>query len=547
MKVAILGASGIGRNHARWFEKHGCHVAAILGSSTESVAQTTEKLRAESGFDAQGYTDLGELLREEQPDAVCIASPPTLHFAQALDCLEAGVHVLCEKPLVYAPGRPFRENRDGARQLVKVANQKKLVLATQLQYAGAAPILCKLTDLAPADVADFAMEMESSNPNSPRNPRDLWVDLGPHPLSVAQALAGTGATLNEESVQFLANETEDLTELTVRLGVNCADGRYISVRAILRAFDKSVHNRAPRRRFAFNGRVVSYEGARDSRGIYHAEFITNDGYTTRYDDPVDYLIGRFVRACRGVEPVEIDGNFGVQNLEWLLKIADHAPASTRPTAVVEPSVAEPSTETESFVDEAVAPNVAVPIAITVAAAAPLLNADSLDVAPVVGESSETENVDFADSLDVSPQTVVDETPADDSLDFFAPESFVDEAVSPVIDEAAFVDEANLELQDDFGFDETPAQDANSNDGLALDFFDKAPVPPESEEPSLDLPISPSDGKPIIDNFTPVPDLNFLDDFGFDPTPNESTKTETEKPEDKPAPVADPFASFNLLD
>ena len=35
-----------------------------------------------------------------RPKAVCIATPSTLHFLQALECLEAGAHVLCEKPLV---------------------------------------------------------------------------------------------------------------------------------------------------------------------------------------------------------------------------------------------------------------------------------------------------------------------------------------------------------------------------------------------------------------------------------------------------------------
>ena len=30
LKVAVIGASGIGKNHARWFHRHGCDVAAFV-------------------------------------------------------------------------------------------------------------------------------------------------------------------------------------------------------------------------------------------------------------------------------------------------------------------------------------------------------------------------------------------------------------------------------------------------------------------------------------------------------------------------------------
>ena len=256
-RVAILGASGIGKNHARWFHGNGCQVVGFLGSSADSTAQTESDLTGDFSFEGTAYTDLGELLTDQAPDIVCVATPPPLHFGHVLQCLEAGAHVLCEKPLVYAPTRKFRENRDGAKELVKVAAKKNLTLGTQLQYGAATPILCKLAGLSPHDVGDFAMELETLNANSPRDPRELWIDLGPHPISVAQVLAGPQAQLAEETIRFEPHQDDDKTEVVVRFGINCADGRLLMVRAVVRAL-RSANKRKPRRRFSFNGHAVSY-------------------------------------------------------------------------------------------------------------------------------------------------------------------------------------------------------------------------------------------------------------------------------------------------
>ena len=46
------------------------------------------------------FRDLPELLRETHPDIVVVATPPDSHYALAREALEAGAHVLCEKPFM---------------------------------------------------------------------------------------------------------------------------------------------------------------------------------------------------------------------------------------------------------------------------------------------------------------------------------------------------------------------------------------------------------------------------------------------------------------
>ena len=319
LTVAILGASGIGKNHARWFHRNGCRISAFLGTSGDSTAKTEADLAQSFSFEGKAYTDLTELLATEKPDIVCVATPPELHFAHVLQSLEAGAHVLCEKPLVYAPTRKFRENRDGAKELVKVAAKRKLVLGTQLQYGAATPILCKLAGLTPSDVGDFAMELETLNPNAPLDPRGLWIDLGPHPISIAQMLAGPGAKLDEETIRFEPFQNDDKTEVLARFGINCADGRLLMSRVVVRVLRDGQSQ--PRRRFSFNGHSVSYAPIHNRKDNFQAQFIAPDGYSSVYADPVDYLISDFVRACREGSTPLISGDFGRENLEWMLKVA----------------------------------------------------------------------------------------------------------------------------------------------------------------------------------------------------------------------------------
>lgn len=321
MKIAILGASGIGKNHARWFASHGADVTSILGSTDESAASTASELNQKFGLLPASYSNLTDLLHEMRPDAVCVSTPSTLHFLQSLECLEAGAHILCEKPLVYAPGRKIRENLDGAKELVRLARKKNLVLGAQLQYGAATPILCKLAGMAPPEVGDFAMELETANPRASRDPHELWIDLGPHALAIAQFLGGEGANLIEDSARVLHKADLETTEVSTRFQVACLNGRLLTCRAILRALDTTFSTKKPSRRFAFNGRVVTYQGIQGPDGQFQAQYTAPDGYTNIHPDPVSYLIADFLRAIRERGKPVISGEFGMQNLEWLLKIA----------------------------------------------------------------------------------------------------------------------------------------------------------------------------------------------------------------------------------
>ncbi|MFC4356765.1 Gfo/Idh/MocA family protein [Halobium salinum] len=75
--------------------------------------------------DAPAFADHVEMLDETDPDAAVIVSPHTLHYEQALDCLERDVHVHLEKPMVTDVAH--------AHDLVDAAEERGLTLAVGYQ------------------------------------------------------------------------------------------------------------------------------------------------------------------------------------------------------------------------------------------------------------------------------------------------------------------------------------------------------------------------------------------------------------------------------
>ena len=83
-------------------------------------------------------TDYRELVRDPRVEAVVVATPPHLHHAMVLAALEAGKHVLCEKPMA--------RNLAEARDMVKIADRVGVVAMVnhQLRFL---PVRARIKEL----------------------------------------------------------------------------------------------------------------------------------------------------------------------------------------------------------------------------------------------------------------------------------------------------------------------------------------------------------------------------------------------------------------
>jgi len=92
--AAIVGTGFMGPAHTEALRRAGVRVVGILGSSAEKSRRAAESLGIPVAYDSYAA-----LLADERVRAVHIATPNRFHFAMARDALNAGKHVLCEKPL----------------------------------------------------------------------------------------------------------------------------------------------------------------------------------------------------------------------------------------------------------------------------------------------------------------------------------------------------------------------------------------------------------------------------------------------------------------
>jgi len=95
IKTAVLGTGFMGRVHTEGIRRVGnVEVVAIAASNDEKA----RKFAAEVGVE-RGTGDYRTLLKDQEIEAVHVCTPNVLHFPMAKAALEAGKHVLCEKPL----------------------------------------------------------------------------------------------------------------------------------------------------------------------------------------------------------------------------------------------------------------------------------------------------------------------------------------------------------------------------------------------------------------------------------------------------------------
>lgn len=113
IRVAVIGAGYLGRFHAR---KYASESACTLVAVADTRAEAREALARE--LNTRGVADHRELLGHV--DAVSIVTTTPAHHAIARDFLEAGAHVLVEKPITETP--------EQARDLIALAARRGRIL-----------------------------------------------------------------------------------------------------------------------------------------------------------------------------------------------------------------------------------------------------------------------------------------------------------------------------------------------------------------------------------------------------------------------------------
>lgn len=92
-RVGVIGIGTIGRTHIRTWKAVGVAPVAYADANAEALAVTV----AEHG--GEGFADGLDLIRSGKVDLISVCTPPVFHRDLVIAALEAGVAVLCEKPM----------------------------------------------------------------------------------------------------------------------------------------------------------------------------------------------------------------------------------------------------------------------------------------------------------------------------------------------------------------------------------------------------------------------------------------------------------------
>jgi predicted dehydrogenase len=106
VRMAILGCGGMSGEHARRYKRNeDVEIVALCDVSEDVVQGYVDRNLSDYEPKPQIFTDAAQMYAEAKPDAVTIVTPHTLHFQHGTQALEAGCHVLMEKPMVTESGQ----------------------------------------------------------------------------------------------------------------------------------------------------------------------------------------------------------------------------------------------------------------------------------------------------------------------------------------------------------------------------------------------------------------------------------------------------------
>ena len=99
MKYALIGCGRISANHIKAAANNGFEIVAVCDTDPSQMEKLVKDQKILHDSQTHKYTDYQEMILKENPDLVSIATESGKHARIALDCIEAGVHTIIEKPM----------------------------------------------------------------------------------------------------------------------------------------------------------------------------------------------------------------------------------------------------------------------------------------------------------------------------------------------------------------------------------------------------------------------------------------------------------------
>ncbi len=304
LRVGVVGCGYWGPNLVRNFSQIPGSMVPIICDLREERLKHVQSLYP---F-VKTTTRFEDLLDDGDLDAVCIATPVGSHYPLAKRCLEAGKHVLVEKPLT----RSVRE----AEELVELADKTNRTLMAGHTFVYTAAVN-KIKELIRADELGEIFYIGTARVNLGLFQEDinvLW-DLAPHDVSIMNyildsqplSVATRGAAYIQKTVEDVAFMTLDYPNgVLAHVHVSWLDPCKIRRTTVVGSKKMLVYDDVVTlEKIRVYDKGVSVQPHYDSFGEFHLSYRFGDIFVPRLDDsePLKVECGHFVECVRnGIAP-----------------------------------------------------------------------------------------------------------------------------------------------------------------------------------------------------------------------------------------------------
>lgn len=216
--IAVVGAGYWGPNLIRNFHRNkDAHLHSVCDLSEERLADIR------LNYPAVATTSrLGDLLADDAIDGITLATPADTHFRMVSACLEAGKHVLVEKPLA--------TSTDECRRLIRLAEERGRVLMVGHTFLYNEAVKRVKDYITSGEIGQlYYINMQRLNLGRVRQDVNVVWNLAPHDISIVlHWLDAEPVAVSARGYTYLQEGLEDVAYINLEFADGTASHIHVS-------------------------------------------------------------------------------------------------------------------------------------------------------------------------------------------------------------------------------------------------------------------------------------------------------------------------------
>lgn len=320
VRIALIGTGNIAHSHVqRLIQISEVELVALADPSEGNRKRMIQRFELNH---ASEFTDHAEMLTQIKPDAVVICSPHAMHYRHAMDALEAGSHVLVEKPLTCTSvaAKELIQHAAKAGKILQVSYQRhflpEFVYIRSVIQSGE---IGRITSVTANLYQDWKDAQAGTWRQAPKlSGGGMLLDSGSHIIDVLLWTTG----LKPASVKSVLHQQDAPVEIDTFTTITFEEGPIGSLNIV---------GKAPARSF-----VEKYAFIGERGGIFYdnGSMVLHRADGSTVEPQLPSTAGNpdvnFVRAILGEEEVSVPGEYAMKVLQ--LTEAIYSDAGYKPFA-----------------------------------------------------------------------------------------------------------------------------------------------------------------------------------------------------------------------